>query len=175
MGTADRSRDCAVRMAALAREEEFWQLKVRGLTYEEIGRMQKPPITKSAVGKVLRRWYKRSLKVAEQAGRQLRDEQGARLQLMIRQHTTQALAGDQKSAEIVLKCMEQQARLFGLATINRPDSEQKPKALRLPFAIPIDAARRLAEGRPVEVAPEPEQESESEPVENEVPGDAEDD
>lgn len=91
------------------RSEKVWAMRLAGLTYRQIG--TKLNISEDTVKRDIDRI---KIDYPTQNVRELIAEQNAKLVEMMKPQFFKAINGDRRAVEVMLKMMDQQAKLFGL-------------------------------------------------------------
>ncbi|WP_193118454.1 hypothetical protein [Brachybacterium tyrofermentans] len=98
-------------IAREARDQRIYQLAASGMSYAEIAHHPEVSLSKARVGQII---TVQAEQHKDENLRLARDMIMQRGQLIVRKHM--AKIGDTRSAEVVLKVNEQQAKLLGLYT-----------------------------------------------------------
>jgi hypothetical protein len=108
---ADKSKAGAERIARQQRIAGIFAMRLQGLSLEEIGQAQEPPISKVRVYKIITKALADTLTEPIEEMRRL---EGKRLDELQGVFYERALNGDVFALDRVLSIMRQRARLFGL-------------------------------------------------------------
>jgi predicted transcriptional regulator len=101
---------------ATEREIQILNLRMRGYSYTEIGKML--GIAPQAAHKATKKALAKRMEYRDLLADELREQQLMLLDAMLTRYAQQALDGDQQSAKRVLEIIEQRSKLLGLEQVH---------------------------------------------------------